>query len=416
MSYFTNNSNPLYSYTPQRNNGLNHLQQSQSGDIQGNANTNGADANSLSASIAQHQQSQSVQQGQSQVQTPQQQQQQQQQHQQSPQQPGIKTSPHVQSGTSPQQTSTTQSVGQNVGPQSTQSAQQVVGVVRSNVDGPEGSSQSAESPSSGNNEISNSKPQRVNRPGHRFGAKKKSWVWSWFVQDNSDPNVAACDYCGKIIMRLSSDKGSPKKLSEHLKVHKVSKETINYSRAIPVDGYGVTYNNHGEPIDYPPNYHEQQATAAAAVSAATGNDSIVQTSSSNSLINTTSQGPTNSNTNTGSRGRNYHSGTTTTNTPTSNRFNAETYSHILNNNNRRFLSNDFDNSPYSSMKFHKHLMKFLTDNKLPITVIKSHSFQQLVYDLRSDSVGDLIELTGLYNTLLEVSRLSEAPDGTESES
>lgn len=56
------------------------------------------------------------------------------------------------------------------------------------------------------------------------------------------------------------------------------------------------------------------------------------------------------------------------------------------------------------MKFHKHLMKFLTENKLSINVIKSHSFQQLIYDLRSDSVTELLELTGLYSSLLEVSR------------
>ena len=45
-----------------------------------------------------------------------------------------------------------------------------------------------------------------------------------------------------------------------------------------------------------------------------------------------------------------------------------------------------------------------SENKLSINVIKSHSFQQLIYDLRSDSVTELLELTGLYSSLLEVSR------------
>jgi hypothetical protein len=58
-------------------------------------------------------------------------------------------------------------------------------------------------------------------------------------------------------------------------------------------------------------------------------------------------------------------------------------------------------------------MKFLTENKLPIHVIKSQSFQQLIYDLRSDSINDLMELTSLYSGLLEVSRYE--PNGTEDE-
>ena len=52
-------------------------------------------------------------------------------------------------------------------------------------------------------------------------------------------------------------------------------------------------------------------------------------------------------------------------------------------------------------------MKFLTENKLPISVIKSNSFQQLIYDLRSDSISDLTELTTMYPTLIEVSRFSK---------
>lgn len=65
------------------------------------------------------------------------------------------------------------------------------------------------------------------------------------------------------------------------------------------------------------------------------------------------------------------------------------------------------------MKFHKHLLKFLTENKLPINVIKSHSFQQLIYDFRSDSVADLLELTNLYSSLLEVSRYGEGGQGDQ---
>ncbi|KAK6459168.1 uncharacterized protein RJT20DRAFT_13708 [Scheffersomyces xylosifermentans] len=223
------------------------------------------------------------------------------------------------------------------------------------------------------------KKERKNRPGQKFGAKKKSWVWSWFVQDNSNPNVAACDYCGKIIIRLPSDKGSPKKLSEHLRTHKLNKESINYSRTTPIDGYGVTFSHQGEPINYPPNYQEQQAAAAAAAAAA-----VTSNVASNSVSLDDDRRKT---------------------APKSTK--ATEYANLAAP--KRFLSADFDNSPYSSMKFHKHLMKFLTENKLPINVIKSQSFRQLIYDLRSDSVTDLLELTNLYSSLLEVSRYGEGP-------
>lgn len=84
--------------------------------------------------------------------------------------------------------------------------------------------------------------RRQNRPGRKFGAKKKLWVWSWFVQDPTDPNVAVCDYCGKVVKRRSSDKGSPKKLSEHLRTHKLTKSLANNTRAMLIDGGGMNYN------------------------------------------------------------------------------------------------------------------------------------------------------------------------------
>lgn len=84
--------------------------------------------------------------------------------------------------------------------------------------------------------------RRQNRPGRKFGAKKKLWVWSWFVQDPTDPNVAVCDYCGKVVKRRSSDKGSPKKLSEHLRTHKLTKTLANNTRTMMVDGGGMNYN------------------------------------------------------------------------------------------------------------------------------------------------------------------------------
>lgn len=236
------------------------------------------------------------------------------------------------------------------------------------------------------------KRERKNRPGQKFGAKKKSWVWSWFVQDNSDPNVASCDYCGKIITRLVSDKGSPKKLSEHLKTHKLSRDSVNSSRTIPIDGNGVTYAPNGMPLNYPNNYPSTAGSSANAVPGVSsgGNPGVISlpptlTDASPQDDGDPAEEVRRKQMKFSRNGDNYGIG-------------------------RRYLSTNFDNSPYSSMKFHKHLMSFLTENKLPINVIKSHAFQQLVYDLRSDSVADLYELTKLYSSLIEVSRFDG--DGT----
>ncbi|CAI5757020.1 unnamed protein product [Candida verbasci] len=196
----------------------------------------------------------------------------------------------------------------------------------------------------------NKKPPRKNKPGKKFGAKKRSWVWAWFSQDHQDHKIAACDYCGKVIIRLVSDKGSPKKLSEHLKTHKITKETVNYSRNIPINGLGITYTNSGDSIN------QQQQDTKKSKSPTFINNEVL---------------------------------------PSNNMFEV---------NNRRYLSTKFDNTLYSSGKFHKHLIEFLMENQLPISVIKSKSFQQLIYDLRTDSISDLHELTNLYNSLIEVSR------------
>lgn len=80
---------------------------------------------------------------------------------------------------------------------------------------------------------------------------------------------------------------------------------------------------------------------------------------------------------------------------------------------RRFILPNFDNTPYLAGKFHRHLLKFLTDNKLAFRLLKLHSFQQLIYDLRPDSITDLLELTGLYSSFVEVSRVDNDPDSLD---
>ncbi|CAN3358400.1 hypothetical protein DICA3_C19460 [Diutina catenulata] len=242
--------------------------------------------------------------------------------------------------------------------------------------------------------------KRVNRPGVRFGAKKRSWVWSWFVQDYNNANLAACDYCGRVIQRVDSDKGSPKKLHEHLRTHKLEKSTINYSRAVPIDGHGITYTAAGEPLTYPSRYKEDQTRGpavapeppSASPPASTFRAEITPEEPVASPQAHHDQQPR----------PHYQQGSFP---PTKARRTDHNYMEQ-----RRFISAEFDNTPYSPMIFHRHVMKFLTDNKLPISVLKSPSFQQVVYTLRCDAVTDLEQLTSLYSSMLEVQNYQQ-PDG-----
>lgn len=269
----------------------------------------------------------------------------------------------------------------------------------------------SESRTEGQDPLRPPKKERRNRPGQRFGAKKKLWVWSWFAQDLNNPNVAACDFCGKIIVRLASDKGSPKKLSEHLKTHKLSKDTINYSRQVPVDGHGVTYTTSGDPVGYAQDYSEQLQAAA-----------VHHIHQQHQINHTKAHSQSTSNLQQAHQTHVQHpqlmqhqvQSVSMRSPPSTEKSQMTTFTPPTTSNfSNRFVLADFDNTPYSLMKFHKHLMKFLTENKLPIHVIKLQSFQQLIYDLRSDSVSDLLELTSLYSSLLEVSRYGETVEAPE---
>ena len=84
---------------------------------------------------------------------------------------------------------------------------------------------------------------------------------------------------------------------------------------------------------------------------------------------------------------------------------------------RRYPQTTFESSPYSGSKFHRHLLKFLAENKLSVRLLKLPSFQQLVYDLRPESITDLLDLTGLYTSFVEIARgenSSETPNTRES--
>lgn len=259
------------------------------------------------------------------------------------------------------------------------------------------------------------KAERKNRPGQKFGAKKSSWVWTWFVQDLTDPNVAVCDFCGKVITRMPSDKGLPKKLSEHLRTHKLLKNLINTSRAIPIDGNGITYSM--------PYSGQLQTTVPQQIQLAHMGMSMPMLMPQLTVLGTPqkTQPPKHTPPQMGQGGR--------TNTeefepkqtqfrrtngyneppPPQNSQNSIKYD-------RRYVLPKFDNTPYLASKFHKHLLTFLAENKLSIRLLKLQLFQQLIYDLRPDSLADLLELSGLYSSFIEVARVDNEREQHESHS
>lgn len=215
-----------------------------------------------------------------------------------------------------------------------------------------------------------SKP-RVNKPGQKFGAKKKSWVWNWFIQDIGDSNVATCDFCGKIIKRLASDKGSPKKLGEHLKTHKIDRNSVNPKRdsMIVGDASRHYFNTINSNQTFKPHPLSNQAAN-------------LQQQQSHQQV------PQNS----------YNRQQSTSSTNAGSEFTNTNYD-----------KSEFDQSPYSQPKFQKDIMKFLVENKLPLAIVKSPSFRQVIFTLKPEAIPDLNELNHLYSSLLEVIHNEKGP-------
>lgn len=77
---------------------------------------------------------------------------------------------------------------------------------------------------------------RANGKGERVDLRT-SWVWSWFVQDPTNLNLAHCDYCDKVVK--SKVNCRTLYLSRHLETHNLNKRSINQSRQIPSNGFGM---------------------------------------------------------------------------------------------------------------------------------------------------------------------------------
>lgn len=206
--------------------------------------------------------------------------------------------------------------------------------------------------------------KRKNKPGKKFGAKKRSWVWTWFDQDLHDTNITKCTYCNKVIIRFASDKGSPKKLLEHLKTHKININSINFARPVPIDGTGMTYSSSGQPLSQPLHNGIKKEPGSNQTHTSQLSDLSLQLASSRDTDNKESLNGTSG-----------------------------------------------PGQLFNSSRFRINVVKFLTENKLSMDVLKSNSFRQLVYDLRPESVNDILEVTSMYDAFLECTRYSPAEPG-----
>ncbi|OWB73525.1 hypothetical protein B5S31_g3272 [[Candida] boidinii] len=214
--------------------------------------------------------------------------------------------------------------------------------------------------------------RRTNKPGAKFGAKKKSWVWNWFIQDQSDTNKATCKKCNKLIIRLPNDKSSPKKLIEHLKIHKITRSTINHTSI----SNNITMINDDSVTELSENELDIKG-------------SLHQTVENKTIVN--------------NHGKIVKSKRNLDNSVTRNNTKKSKISGIENDNN----NNTKDNDNYSSLKFQRDIITFLTENKLPIKTIKSKSFRKLILTLKPSAVKDLDDLDNFYCSFIEIFNYSK---------
>ena len=275
---------------------------------------------------------------------------------------------------------------------------------------------------------SSSSPQqkklRKNRPGHKFGARKRSWVWSWFKQDPSDYNLAICNVCNKSIRRIESDKGSPKKLSEHLKTHKIGRSDAGATGRVNLFSEGETgsslsyqaqVQNQNQHRPQSQHYHlkqqhhrhqqqqqqqqQQQSDLLNILRHRVQDTNNATMRSKVSPKESVAWGDTQSET-IAQTGQQQHLPRLQQHPGSHPDPHPHSHSHVLSDE-----FSEFDSSPYNPIKFHKHIMQFLSEYHLPLKTLRSKSFLQVIYDLRPQSISDLKELTTLYDSVMEVGRI-----------
>ncbi|OUM55330.1 hypothetical protein BVG19_g4847 [[Candida] boidinii] len=217
------------------------------------------------------------------------------------------------------------------------------------------------------------KAKRTNKPGAKFGAKKKSWVWNWFFQDHMDTNKATCKKCNKLIIRLPNDKSSPKKLIEHLKTHKITRSTIEHT---PTSNNVRSVNEDTSPF---------QIDSITEVS---GNDTDIKDSPNQTMkdeaVNIYDK-PVRLKRSSDDSGTNVDNKKSRTSS----------------------VENNKDRDSYSSLNFQRDVIDFLKENKLPIKTIKSKSFRKLILNLKPSAVKELDDLDNFYSSFIEIFNYSK---------
>lgn len=219
------------------------------------------------------------------------------------------------------------------------------------------------------------KAKRTNKPGAKFGAKKKSWVWNWFFQDHMDTNKATCKKCNKLIIRLPNDKSSPKKLIEHLKTHRITRSTIELT---PVSNNLRSMNEDTSPFQID------------SITELSGNDTDIKDSPNQTIkdegVNIYDK-PVRLKRSSDDSGTNVD-------------YKKSRTSSVENNNNK-------DRDSYSSLNFQRDIIDFLKENKLPIKTIKSKSFRKLILNLKPSAVKELDDLDNFYSSFIEIFNYSK---------
>ncbi|KAH3685808.1 hypothetical protein WICPIJ_003221 [Wickerhamomyces pijperi] len=267
--------------------------------------------------------------------------------------------------------------------------------------------------------ISQPRAPRVNRPGQKFGAKRRSWVWEWFIQDPTDYNIATCEVCGKCVVRLSSDKGSPKKLAEHLRTHKIERggPQQHAQQQAQAQQAQIQQQQQQQQQIPQPNASFYQGTGSA--NGVHSNNTTVTSSAgsaaipNNSSISTLEAQQTNF-----SAGQNGTTAASVTATTTNAAGNTNTvHTEKVKQPRKRQAKKTTLKVPvpaksstlthqlpttYNSLRFQKNILQFVLENKLTLATIKTESFKDLVMGLNPQAVKDLEELNGLYPSLIEV--------------
>lgn len=210
------------------------------------------------------------------------------------------------------------------------------------------------------------------KPGPKPGSRKRLWVWRWFHQNPEDPSEATCDVCGRHLKRNATDRGLPKKLVEHLRVHRIlSADAAMLLRPFSVVTELPPKPDSGALPTTAPHHRSPQGPVIAPYRLPPRQMIPIQPYPP--LIPF----------------------------PPGQQQQPPPQPHPPS-----------DPDPYSPVGFQKAVVRFLAENKLPILVVQLLLFRQLVGELRPQLVPAIADLTILYLGMLEVLKNEDEGEGT----